>query len=458
MIRYIAILLFAGLTALSANETQKPNFLFILADDLTYNMLGCYGGKDAETPNIDKLASEGMLFNKAYAASAMCAPFRAELYTGLYPVRNGVAWNHSVAKPGTKSVCHYLKDQGYRVGWSGKKHASPAATFPFINVQGFPAGPGVGEFMSKEKAKPFCLFLCSHNAHAAWTTGDASKFDPEKITLGPTQHDNPKTREVMTRYLAEVEDFDREVGEILALLDKTGQRENTLVMVSTEQGWALGFAKWSNWDLGVHTGFIARWPGKIAAGSRSDALIQMADIVPTFLEASGAEHVPGRFDGKSFYRHLLGQEQPLRKYVYGVHNNVPEGTPYPIRSIRDKDFHYIVNLTPETSYHEKHVMAENSRLIWWPALKEAEGNGDQQAIALLKKFHNRPATELYKVDLDPWETDNLAGNPEYAEVKSRLDTELKRWMQEQDDPGAALDDPAVHAANKARAKKKRKQP
>ncbi len=434
----------------AADSHEKPNFVFILADDLTYNLLGCYGGVDAETPRIDELASEGMRFTRAYAAMAMCAPFRAELYTGLYPVRNGVAWNHSSAKLGTKSVCHYLEEQGYRVGLSGKKHASPESTFPFEVLKGFPAGEGVREFMTRDSDQPYCLFICSNNAHAAWTTGDPSRFNPDTVSLNPLQFDTPAIREVMTRYLAEVEDFDRETGEILDLLAGLDQEDDTLVMLSSEQGWALGFAKWSNWDLGVHTGLIARWPGKIEAGSVSNALVQMADVLPTFLEATGTKEGEEMFDGISFYRHLIGEDQPLRKFVYGVHNNVPEGNPYPIRSIRNEQFHYLLNLTPDASYHEKHVMLMDSRLTWWPELKKAEAKGDSEAIALLKKYHKRPAEELYRVDEDIYEMNNLASNPEYAEVKEVLREELKRWMEEQGDTGAAMDDVAVHAENRQR--------
>ena len=438
-----------------AEEEQRPNLLFILADDVTYTMLGCYGGVDAKTPHIDRLASEGIRFTHAYAASAMCAPFRAELYTGLYPVRNGVAWNHSQARPGTKSVCHYLTDLGYRVGWAGKKHASPASSFPFVNVSDFPSGAGVRRFMARDKTQPFCLFLCSHNAHAAWTQGDSSQFDESKISLTPVLHDSPETREVMTRYLAEVTDLDREVGQILRLLDDTGQRDNTLVMFSSEQGWALGFAKWTNWDIGIHTGFVARWPGKIKPNRTSNMLIQMADVLPTFIEAAGGKVEADQLDGFSFYRHLLGQEQPSREYVYGLHNNVPEGRPYPIRSIRDKEYHYIWNLTPDASYHGKHAMIEDSRLIWWPALKRAEAEGDADAIALLEKCHHRPEEELYRVDQDPYEMNNLADDPELQQVKARLRTELKRWMAEQGDTGQAMDNEAALAANRGsrRAKK-----
>jgi N-sulfoglucosamine sulfohydrolase len=444
-----AILLCASGASLSAfANDEQPNIVFILADDCTYNLFGCYGGEDVPTPHIDSLAAEGLKFNRAYAAAAMCAPFRAELYTGLYPVRNGVAWNHSRCNPGVKSVCHYLSDLGYRVGLSGKKHASPPETFPFVNVAGFPSGDGVRNFMTKDDDQPFCLFLCSHSPHAPWTEGDASQFNADELSLAPSQHDNPPTREVMTRYLAEVNDLDREVGEILDLIDQTQHRDDTLVIFSSEQGWALGFAKWSNWNLGVHTALVARWPGRISPGTETDALVQMADVTPTFIEAALGESELLDLDGTSFLDVLTGESDSHREYVYGVHNNTPEGEPYPIRSIRDDRFHYLLNLTPEASYHEKHVMVADSRLTWWPALKAAEAEGDLRATYLLEKFHNRPEEELYLVDDDPYEMTNLADDPAYAETKQRLRAELEDWIASQNDPGTLLDTPAVHAANK----------
>jgi len=445
-------------------KTRRPNILFILADDCTYNVLGCFGGKDVKTPNIDALARQGMTFTRAYSAMSMCAPFRAELYTGLYPVRNGVAWNHSIAKPGTKSVCHHMKALGYRVGLSGKKHASPASVFPFESPKGFPAGQGIREFMTKDPKEPFCLFLCSNNPHAAWTTGDPSKIDPAKISLAPIQHDDPATRDATRRYLAEVGDLDREVGEMLALLKHTGQVDNTLVMFSSEQGWALGFAKWSNWNLGVHTGMLARWPGHIKPGANTDALVQIADVLPTFIDAAGGDPAAYKLDGRSFLGVLKGKATQHRKYVYGIHNNVPEGRPYPIRSIRDGEFHYIINLTPDQAYHEKHVMIAKSRLAWWPALEAAAAKGDKSAKSLMARYQHRPAEELYRVDADPYELKDLAASPEFADIKKRLRTELHRWMAAQKDPGAAMDTPAAHAANrkagkilKTPPKKKRRQ-
>jgi uncharacterized sulfatase len=349
----------------------------------------------------------------------------------------------------------HLGDLGYRVGLSGKRHVR----FPMKNVKGFPAGDGVREFVTSDEDQPFCLFLCSNSPHAPWDRGDASQFDAAKLHLAPLQHDNPATREVMTRYLAEVSDLDREVGEILKMLEETGHNDGTLVMFSSEQGWPLGFAKWTNWDLGVHTGLVARWPGRIKSGSQTDALVQMADVVPTFVEAAGGD--PGKLDldGSSFLPVLTGKAGKHRTYVYGMHNNVPEGEPYPIRYVRDEKYHYIRNLTPEASYHEKHVMVENSRLVWWNALKAAEADGDAAAKALLRKFHRRPAEELYLADEDPYELNNLAANPEHAAAKKRLRKELQRWMDEQKDPGGSVDaKPAAGKKNPAggQGSKKRK--
>jgi N-sulfoglucosamine sulfohydrolase len=353
-------------------------------------------------------------------------------------MRSGVTWNHSRTLPGTKSVCNYLSDLGYRVGNSGKRHAAPAETEV---VKAFPAGDGVRDFMTRDAAEPFCLFLCSENPHASWTTGDATQFDPEKLVLAPVQHDDEQTRQAMTRYLAEVSELDREVGEILGLLEDTGQAGNTLVMFSSEQGWSLGFGKWSNWNLGVHTALLARWPGRIGPGTKTDALVQMADVVPTLIDAAGGAPKAYGLDGSSFLGVLTGKQDAHREYVYCMHNNVPEGKPYPIRSIFSRDFHYLWNLTPEASYqnHYDMVVYKEWGFAWWPLMKEAAASGDARAQALLDKYHHRPAEELYRVATDPFEMENLAGAREYAGVKAELRAELERWMKAQGDPGAALD-------------------
>ncbi|NQU25129.1 MAG: sulfatase [Candidatus Nealsonbacteria bacterium] len=439
----IILCLLTWLPPAPAAEAKKPNFLFILGDDVTYNDLGCYGGKNVKTPAIDRLAREGMRFNRAYCAMSMCVPFRSELYTGLYPVRNGVAHNHTPAKDGTRSVCHYLRELNYRVGIAGKTHVKPKEVFPFDVIAGKLADEKVAQYMARDPEQPFCLFLCSQNGHPPWRNGDVSKIDRDAIEMPPVIHDNPPTRETFARYLAEVADLDREVGEILDMLEESGQLKNTLVMFSSEQGWDFGFGKWTNWDIGIHTALVARWPGRIKPGATTDALVQMADVVPTLIAAAGGDPAPLKLDGTSFLPVLTGQSDQHRRYVYGLHNNVPEGNPYPIRSIRDDRFHYLINLRHEESYHEKHLMnpaaAKRWDLAWWADMKHAAEQGDATAKRLMEKYHHRPAEELYLVDEDPWELNNLAADPKYAEAKLRLRTELQRWMKQQGDSGIAMD-------------------
>jgi uncharacterized sulfatase len=167
-------------------------------------------------------------------------------------------------------------------------------------------------------------------------------------------------------------------------------------------------------------------------------LIQYADLLPTLLEAAGGDPTSADFDGSSFLPVLLGEKSEHRQYVYSMHNNVPEGPPYPIRSVRDRHFRYIRNLTPEATYIEKHVMGVAEHNPYWATWMFATGS-DPHAYAMVHRYMHRPAEELYRTSDDQFELENLAGDPQYAGVKARLAAELDRWMKEQNDPGVALD-------------------
>ncbi|MBM4019842.1 MAG: heparan N-sulfatase, partial [Planctomycetes bacterium] len=217
----------------AAQPVRKPNFLLIIADDLAACELGCYGGKNVRTPNIDKLAREGLRFTHAFASTSMCVPVRASLYTGLYPVRNTVTRNHVAARPGIKSVVHYLQALGYRVGLTGKVHAQPQSVFPFETVPGFEPNctaqaadytvDGIRAFMSRDPSQPFCLMVCSVLPHAPWTVGDESRFPADKLVLPPHWIDTPETRRAFAKYCAEVEALDRQVADVLRALDDVGR-------------------------------------------------------------------------------------------------------------------------------------------------------------------------------------------------------------------------------------------
>lgn len=437
--------------AAKADKTSsQPNILFIMADDCTYNEVGCYGGLNAKTPNIDQLAQSGLMFNRAYVGMSMCVPCRQELYTGLYPLQSGCAWNHANSKPGTKSIFHYLTDLGYRVGISGKKHATPLEVFPYINVPGFEENcvnanekmedcSGIRNFMENQDGQPFCLFVCSTNPHAPWTLGDPSQYPPDSLKIPATLGDTPEVREAYSRYLAELSYFDRQVGEILKTLEQTGKAENTVVMLSTEQGWQFSGGKWTNWNLGVHTGLIVKWPGKINPGTQTDALVQFADITPTLIDIAGGAKIPA-INGASFLDVLLNGKKDHREYVYCMHNNYPEGNPYPIRSVISKDFHYIVNLTPDSTYIEKHIEAGAHNETWWESWKESAQTNQRDGF-LVSRFYKRPAEELYRVANDPNEFNNLADDLGYQQEKEKLREALLLWMENQNDPGIPVDTP-----------------
>jgi len=424
---------------------QRPNIVVILADDLASHELSCYGGKNVQTPNIDRLAREGIRFTNCFTSTSMSAPVRTALYTGLYPVRNGTYKNHQPSRPDIESITKYLPDNGYQVWRTGKSHTNPRSVYTFDEIPGFEVDctnetafyfTDSIEQRIRQAHNPFCLFVCSTNPHAPWTMGDPSVFDPEKLILPPHLPDSKEFREIYRTYLAEIKQLDDEVGAIWALLEQTGQLDNTLLMFLGEQGPQFPGGKWTCWDYGVHSAMIARYPSKIKRGSVSDILVQYEDVLPTFIDFIGGQAVSS-LDGKSFLPALFGKKEECRPWVYGIHNNVPEGSAYPIRSIRDKRYHLIVNLTPEAEYLEKHVMNSKVWSCWM--------YGDAHAIAMANRYLHRPAVEFYDTKNDPWQLNNMASDPRYTKKIAEMRSALDQWMNEQGDRGIAMDVPIPNA-------------
>lgn len=446
-----------------ASTPDQPNVLIVMADDCTFNDLPMYGGVNAKTPNLEKFASESILFRRAYLAEAMCQPCRAELYSGQFPMRNGCAWNHSASLPETTSMPQHLGKLGYRVGIAGKIHVLPKKAFPFEKVSGFdkscvrdPTQPhtldGVRQFISRDQDEPFCLVVALVDPHVPWVMGDASKYPPSKISLPPNIADTELTRESFSRYLAEVTYMDGQFGELMSTLKATGHDDDTLVVFTSEQGSQFPGNKWTNWDTGVHTALMARWPGVIAPGTETDAMVMYADVLPTLVDAAGGSVAkPDSFDGISFLPVLKGQSDQHRKYVYGVHNNVPEGPSYPIRSISNGEYRYVRNLLSDNLYIEKHVMGikspdRPSRTYWHTWVWDSTTS--PSVYDLVQRYQKRPAEALYHTVSDPFELVNLAESESTESIRNELSAELDRWMASQGDPGVEQDTPATHQAAK----------
>ena len=439
LLSLLMLMLMTGLSAVSANA--PPNFVVILADDCTFSDLACYGGQ-ALTPRIDGLARQGMQMDHCFQAAPMCSPTRHALYTGIYPVKSGAYPNHTFVKPATKSVAHYLKAAGYRVALSGKTHINPPESFPFEYSKGSPptgkknnpSWPAIDKLMSEcsQDGRPFCLFACSNEPHTPYSLGDPSRYDLDKIELPPHYVDTPATRQAFRKYLAEISYFDGQVGRCLDLLAKHQLEDNTLVIMLSEQGSGFPFAKWTCYDAGLQSGMIVRWPGKVPAGSRSDAIVEYIDIVPTMLQLAGLK-TPRTMDGESLHHVLSGQRKSHKHYSFGLQtsrgiNNGPAH--YGIRSVRSDRYRYILNLTPEVAFQNT-MFTSN----WWREWESLAADGDKLARRITERFQHRPAIELYDCQRDPWNLTNLAGTPGLAATERTLARQLNHWMQSQGDLG-----------------------
>lgn len=452
VIRPIAFVFASIIAAAVATAAQRPNIVFVIADDCTFRDIGCYGGQ-ALTPHMDALAGQGMRFTRCFQAAPMCSPTRHNLYTGQYPVKSGAYPNHTMVAPETESVVQYLGKLGYHVGQSGKSHVHPKSVFDWDKIPGKsnPDFDRVDDWVGKrvDQSEPFCLLLCSNEPHTPWDKGDPTRYPPDQIELPPNFVDTPETRRAMSRYLAEITYFDSQIGQTIEILRKYAIEENTLVVVVSEQGSSFPFAKWTCYDSGLQSACIVRWPGKVAAGSVNPAMIEYVDFLPTFIEVAGG-HVDPVLDGKSLVDVFAGK-QTHKSHVFGemTTRGIIRGSPsFGIRSVRSQQYKYIWNFTPEVEF--SNVAMTSPEFQSWEAKANA---GDGDAAAKVLRYRRRPAIELYDVVADPLETNNLADDPALADVRSNLRAVLDRWMQACGDRGQATE---MAALERMPSKKKRK--
>lgn len=451
---YIKILTTASLIAVmfvvnkplmadTSSASSAPNIVLVLADDLSWFDVGAYhqaidyAPKNAITPNIDKIAEEGMMFTRSFTATAMCAVTRQQLYTGIYPVRNGAYGNHTRVYDGVKSAVHYFRDMGYRVGLAGKGHIHPKAAFPF-EIVGKENKGATGEssfgiettrkFMARNRHQPFFLVVASANPHEPWNRGDTKQFPEDKLEVPVFLNDTPRLRHRLSQYLAEVSDLDREVGLLEAEIEKLGIKDDTIFIFTSEQGSSFPFGKWTNYDSGLQTAFIIRWPNNIAAGTSSEAMIEYVDVIPTLTDLAQGT-VPENLDGESFKPILLGQKTKHKDYVFGIQTslNVREGAPYPIRSIRGTNYKLIHNLMPDGNF--SNVITQNP---WFrDEIKSEKGTNKQN----YSRYVKRSEYEFFDIVNDPFEQVNIIEQPQYKEEIAALKNRLSAWMVQQGDLG-----------------------
>jgi len=432
----------AACTLAHAGEppARKPNFLILVSDDHGTDDAGCYGNAAVRAPNIDKLAAQGLRFTRAFTPTAMCAPSRSALYTGLFPHRNGAHPNHSKVRPGVKSLPHYLSKLGYRVALAGKTHIGPRDAFPFEYM----AQRGVDAFLAKAGQQPFCLVVATNDPHAPWKKQGPG--DPAKVLIPPYLVDTPETRQAMADYYNSVAALDAQVGQVMAALDKHGLTDHTLFLYASDNGSGFPFTKWTLYDAGIRMPFIVRWPGRVQPGTVTDAMVSFVDVLPTFIEAAG-EKPPDDLDGRSFLAVLDGKAKGHRDAIFATHTNkgIISGSEYPVRAIRTRTHKYIVNLNPAGTF--KNIVTEGRGGGRAKAKEDDEGGGaaywlswrerakaDPKTAERMRLYQHRPAEELYDTAADPFELTNLAADPAHKLLIADLRRQLKAWMSQQNDP------------------------
>jgi len=449
-----AALLLAPLDRLAAAES-KPNVLLILSDDHSYPHVGSYGNKDIMTPHLDRFAAEGMRFDRAYVTCPQCVPSRASIFTGRSPVDIDMSRFSAPLPRAIRTYPEALRAAGWFTGVAGRTyHMDGAVTgmppetqavFDKLKLVTFPdrldyvkIGSGselqlaqFREFLDlKPATKPFFLQLCSNDPHRPLNTQGPVKHDPTKITLPPHYPDTRLVREDFARYYDEIAHFDVLFGEVMAELVKRGVASNTIVVFMGDNGASQFRGKGTLYEYGIHVPLLVRWPGKVKPGSSSAELISGEDLAPTLLDAVGLP-VPSEMTGRSFAQLLRGEPFASRQFVFaerGAH-----GTNLPGNSA-DFDLGRVV-----VSKTHKLIYNALGELPYWPVdfAKDAfwlELAQKHEAGQLEAKFERlyfaapRPMFELYDLEKDPGEFNNLAGSKEAASSERELKAALQEWM------------------------------
>ena len=397
-------------------ESKTPNIVFYLSDDQDLLDYGVYGNPNVQTSNADLLASQGMKFSNFYTGQAICAPSRSQIFTGMYPVKNGCMANHIGVKPDIKSITSLLKESGYEVVLAGKSHVKPNKVFdwthyfPKINNRYLPLEQ-IDDYL-KNVNKPFCLIIASDYPHGPYPqTSNYSKADIFKLPYDPSYIGNHKPG-----YYQNIQDDNDQLGQVLNMVDNYGLKENTMFIYASDHGLS---GKWSLKEQGLRVPFIVRWPGKIKPNTTSETLLTLVDVLPTILEVSNTE-IPSEIDGKSFLETLNGSKMKIHDYVFGVstRQNIRECKIFPSRMIRGNRYKLIRNFNS--------VEVVNSNLGDNPVINEFAKIGAES-------FPNVPYEELYDLEKDPYQKVNLINDPKYKKIRNRLSVALENWMKSQED-------------------------
>lgn len=440
-------------------QATPPNIVFIVADDLSPT-LGCYGDSVAPTPTIDRLARQGVLFENAFCASPSCSPSRASMLTGRYPHQLAEGTNLWGTLPVRyPNVVNLLERAGYRVGLQGKGWGPGDHT-----VGGYsrnPAGPlfdSFTAFMDSTQTsariggdgvngrQPFFFWLGSQDPHRPYQADlkKSMRLRPQQLKVPANLPDTPEARDDLLDYYAEVARFEQTVANVVKTLEKAGQLQNTLIIVTGDNGMPFPRAKANLYDAGTRIPLIVSG-GKFTSGKRISTAVSLIDLTPTLLEWAGLPKADG-MEGQSLVR-FMTKKKPVDQPVFVErerHAQVRAGNlGYPARAIRTAQFLYIQNLKPdrwpagdpkESGVAFDMAVGAYGDIDNGPAKRYLLEHRDQYRSLADGAVAKRPADELYDLRKDPNQQTNVADNPTYRTTRETLNRQLLAWRQRTSDP------------------------
>jgi len=460
---------------------NRPNIVLIVADDHGTGDAGCYGNPNIYTPNIDSLASQGVIMTNAYCTTASCSASRSVILSGLQNHANGQYGHahgvfHFSAFDDIRSLPVMLEEAGYRTAQIGKYHVAPEMVFHFQHeMKGVNSRNNVvmadmcKDFISASDA-PFFLYYCSSDPHRGGGVDSTVSTHPDRfgnrdegyedvkemhftaedVLVPPYLPDTKATRDELAQYYQSVARLDQGVGRLIRNLKEAGKWDNTVVMYISDNGIAFPGAKTNLYDPAMRLPCIVKLPGNKNAGTKSDAMITWAWITPTLLDFAGAlpegNRIPGttveedgnptyrtprfsEFHGRSFKQALQEGSSAGFDEIYASHTFHEITMYYPMRVVQDRKYKLIWNIASGLPYPHASDLWESS--TWQSVIKQGTGLYAKRSV---DAYLHRPAFELFDMEQDPDEVRNLAGMEAYADVLEEMKFKLKEFMFRTSDP------------------------
>ncbi len=443
---------------IASAKTQQPNIILFVSDDHGIDALGCYGNPVIKTPNMDRLAKEGVRFTNAYCTSASCAASRSVILTGKYGHATGSYghvhdYHHFSTYDHVKSLPVLLSEKGYHTARIGKYHVAPKSVYKFETT--YQANPRNTVEMAKACQatiagdRPFFLYFCPDDPHRGASTSPEKwdnpnsfgnrpegypgvtpvKYDPTKIIVPPFLPDSPECRAEIAQYYQSISRIDQGLGKLLQLLEKNGKADNTIVIYLSDNGMAFPGAKTTVYEPGIKLPFIYKDPRTSLRGLVNHSFISWVDLTPTILDLAGADPKEKKFHGRSFLPIL---DKPSAKgwdEIYAAHNFHELTMYYPMRVIRSGKMKLIWNIAHGLEYPFATDLWSAS--TWQQVHRNKIEYFGKRTV---KDYLFRARFELYDLEKDPLESNNLALDPAHADTLKLLQQKIKDFQLATNDP------------------------